>query len=102
MTDLRAYDNEVAQLQKKLRDIPADSESQKLLTSLTGIHTRLTNLLDQAEAGRATLEQARASQENRDEQLCAYKSFLEETDAWLRNVTSKLHEQHSVNTNKVC
>lgn len=102
MTELRAYDEEATQLQKQLHEIPADIECQKLSTALTGIHTRITSLLDQAEQGRIALEQARATREKRVQEIHTYKLFLEETDAWLKNVVSKLHEQCSINTSKVC
>lgn len=102
MAELRTYDEEATQLQGRLREIPADVESQRLSTALTGIHTRVTALLDQAEQGRATLEQARDGRERRDQEIRTYRLFLDETDAWLRDVASKIHEQHSINTNKVC
>lgn len=102
LMELRIYDEEVAQLQSRLREIPADIESQRLLVALTEIHTRVTSLLNQAEQGRAAVEQARESQEKRSQEIHAYKLFLEETDTWLRNVISKIDEQHSFNTNKVC
>lgn len=102
LTELRTYDEEVAQLQRRLREIPADVESQRLLTALTEIHTRITSLFDQAEQGRAALEQAREDRERRSQDIHTYKLFLEETDTWLRNIISKIDEQHSFNTNKVC
>lgn len=102
LTELRAYDEEVAQLQSRLREIPADIESQRLLAALTEIHTRITSLFNQAEQGRAAVEQSRESQEKRNQEIHIYKLFLEETDTWLRNVISKIDEQHSFNTNKVC
>lgn len=101
LTELRTYEVEVAQLQGRLREIPADIESQRLSTALSGIHARVIGLLDQAEQGRAALEQAMEGRESLDEEIRAYRSFLDETDAWLRIVVSKLHEQHSFNT-KVC
>jgi len=100
--ELRAYDEDAMQLQKRLQEIPADIESQKFSVALTGIHTRVTSLLNQAEQGRTALEQARESREKRGQEIHTYKLFLEETDTWLRNVVSKLHEQHSINTSKVC
>lgn len=102
LTELRTYDEEVAQLQSRLREIPADIESQRLLVALTEIHTRVTSLFNQAEQGRAAVEQARESQEKRSQEIHTYKLFLEETDIWLRSVISKIDEQHSFNTNKVC
>jgi len=102
LTELRTYDEEVAQLQSRLREIPADIESQRLLVALTEIHTRVTSLFNQAEQGRAAVEQARESQERRSQEIHTYKLFLEETDIWLRSVISKIDEQHSFNTNKVC
>lgn len=102
LTELRAYNEEATQLQKRLHEIPADIECQRLSAALTGIHTHVTSLLDQAEQGRVALEQARASREKRGQEIRTYKLFLEETDAWLKNIVSKLHEQHSINTNKVC
>lgn len=101
MTELGVYDEEAKQLETRLREIPADIESQRLTAALTGIHTRITALLEQAEQGRTTLEQARQDQDRRGQEIHAYKLFLEETDAWLRSVVSKIHEQHSLNTNKV-
>jgi len=101
LTELRAYDEEATQLQKWLHEIPADIESQKLSVALMGIHTRITSLLDQAEQGKTALEQAQVSREKRGQEIQSYRLFLEETDAWLRNVASKLHEQHSINTSKV-
>ncbi|KAG5317017.1 SYNE1 protein, partial [Acromyrmex heyeri] len=100
LMELRTYDEDAMQLQKRLQEIPADIESQKLSIALTGIHTRVTSLLDQAEQGRTALEQARESREKRGQEIHTYKLFLEETDTWLRNVVSKLHEQHSLNTSK--
>ncbi|XP_018395811.1 PREDICTED: uncharacterized protein LOC108774246 [Cyphomyrmex costatus] len=100
LMELRTYDKDATQLQKRLQEIPADIESQKLSVALTGIQTRVTSLLDQAEKGRITLEQARESREKRGQEIHTYKLFLEETDAWLRSIVSKLHEQHSVNTSK--
>lgn len=102
LTELRTYDEEVAQLQSRLREIPADIESQRLLVALTEIHTRVTSLFNQAEQGRTAVEQARESQERRSQEIHTYKLFLEETDTWLRSVISKIDEQHSFNTNKVC
>lgn len=102
LTELRTYDEEIAQLQRRLREIPADIESQRLLAALTEIHTRITSLFDEAEQGRAALEQAREDRERRSQDIHTYKLFLEETDTWLRNVISKIDEQHSFNTNKVC
>lgn len=102
MTELGAYDEEAKQLQTRLREIPADIESQRLTTALTGIHTHISALLEQAEQGRTTLEQARQDQERRGQEIHAYKLFLEETDAWLRSVVSKIHEQYSLDANKVC
>lgn len=102
MTELHAHDEEATQLEKQLHEIPADIESQRLLVALTGIHTRVTSLLDQAEQGRVALEQARVTRERRGQEIHTYKLFLEETDAWLKNVVSKLHEQQSFNTSKVC
>lgn len=102
LTELHTYDEEVAQLQRRLREIPADIESQRLLAALTEIHTRITSLLDQAEQGRAALEQAREDRERRSREIHTYKLFLEETDTWLKNIISKIDEQHSFNTNKVC
>lgn len=102
LTELHTYDEEVAQLQRRLREIPADIESQRLLAALTEIHTRITSLLDQAEQGRAALEQAREDRERRSQEIHTYKLFLEETDTWLKNIISKIDEQHSFNTNKVC
>ncbi|EZA53953.1 hypothetical protein X777_05796 [Ooceraea biroi] len=100
LTELRSYDEEITQLQARLREIPADIESQRFSTALTGIRTRVTALLDQAEQGRVALEQAREGREKRGQEIQNYKLFLDETDAWLRNVMSKMHEQHSLNTNK--
>lgn len=102
LTELHTYDEEVAQLQRRLREIPADIESQRLLAALTEIHTRITSLLDQAEQGRAALEQAQEDRERRSQEIHTYKLFLEETDTWLKNIISKIDEQHSFNTNKVC
>lgn len=102
MSELCAFDEEATQLQKRLHEIPADIECQRLSAALTEIQTRVTSLLDQAEQGRIALEQARASREKRGQEIRTYKLFLEETDAWLKNVVSKLHEQCSINTNKVC
>lgn len=102
MTELRAYNEEATQLQKQLDEIPADIECQRFSIALTGIRTRITSLLDQAEQGRVALEQARAHREKRGQEIHTYKLFLEETDAWLKNIVSKLHEQYSINTNKVC
>lgn len=101
MTELRDYDEEATQLRGRLREIPADTESQRLSVALTGIHTRVTALLDQAERGRTALEQAREGRERRGREIDAYKLFLDETDAWLRDVVSRIHEQHSPDANKV-
>lgn len=100
--ELRAHDEEATQLQKQLHEIPADIEFQRLLVALTEIHTRVTSLLDQAEQGRIALEQARVIRESRGKEIHIYKLFLEETDVWLKNIVSKLHEQQSFNTSKVC
>lgn len=102
LMELRTYDEEVAQLENRLHEIPADIESQRLLAALTEIHTRVTSLLDQAEQGRAALDQAREAREKRSQEIRTYKLFLEETDTWLRNVVLKIDEQHSFNTKKVC
>lgn len=102
MTELRAYDEEITQLQARLREIPADVESQRFSTALTGIRTRVTALLDQAEQGKVALERAREDREKRNREIQSYKLFLDETDAWLQNVVLKIHEQHSFDTNKVC
>jgi chromosome segregation ATPase len=102
LTELRTYDEEITQLQARLREIPADIESQRFSIALTGIRTRVIALLDQAEQGRVALKQAQEDREKRNREIQNYKLFLDETDAWLKNVISKMHEQHSFNTNKVC
>lgn len=102
LMELRAYDEEIIQLEARLREIPADIESQRLSTALTGIRTRVAVLLGQAEQGRIVVEQAREDREKRGQEIRNYKSFLDETDGWLRDVTSTMHERHSFDTNKVC
>jgi len=102
LTELHTYDEEISQLQARLREIPADIESQRFSIALTGIRTRVTTLLDQAEQGRLALQQAQEDREKHNREIQSYKLFLDETDAWLQNVVSKMHEQHSFNTNKVC
>lgn len=102
MTELRSYDEEATQLRERLREIPADTDSQRLSAALTGIRTRVTALLDQAERGRTALERAREGREKRSQEIHAYKLFLDETDAWLKDVASRLHEQQSFGANKVC
>lgn len=102
LTELRTYDEEVTQLERRLREIPADIESQRLLVALTEIHTRVTSLINEAKQGQIALEQAQEGREKRGQEIHTYKLFLEETETWLKNIVSKIDEQHSFNTNKVC
>lgn len=102
LTELCTYDEEVTQLERRLREIPADIESQRLLVALTEIHTRVTSLINEAKQGQIALEQAQEGREKRGQEIHTYKLFLEETETWLKNIVSKIDEQHSFNTNKVC
>lgn len=65
------------------------------------IHARITALLDQTERGKATLERAQEDRSRRGQEINSYRLFLDETDTWLRNVISKIHEQRSLDDNKV-
>lgn len=101
LTELHTYDEEASQLQQRLQEIPADIESQRLSAALTEIYTRLTTLLSQAQQGRTILEEAQKDQGKRRQDIHTYQIFLDETDAWLKDTVSKLHEQHSINVTKV-
>lgn len=99
--ELQSYEQEAQQLEEELRQIPVDSEAQKLLTSLAEVQTRIATLLTQAERGRTTLEGARGQQEQRGHDIHAYKNFLDETDAWLKSIVASMREQQPIATNKV-
>lgn len=101
MSELRAYEQEACRLEEELRKIPADTESQRLLDNLGEVQTRIATLLTQAEEGLATLEGSRGHQEQRGHDIHAYKQFLDETDAWLKNIVASMREQQPITTNKV-
>lgn len=101
MTELRGYEQETGQLEEELHKIPADVEAEKLLSNLAEVQTRIVTLLAQAEQGRTTLEGARGHQEQRGHDIHAYKQFLDETDAWLKNIVASMKEQQPIATNKV-
>lgn len=99
--ELRGYEQETRQLEEELHKIPADSEAQRLLSNLEEVQTKIATLLTQAEQGKATLDGARGQQVQRGHDIHAYKQFLDETDAWLKNIVASMKELQPLTTNKV-
>nr|XP_031848862.1 uncharacterized protein LOC116434326 [Nomia melanderi] len=98
--ELRSHEQEANQLEDLVRKIPADTESQRLLANLAEVQARIATLSSQTEEGRATLEASRSHHEQRGHDIHSYKQFLDETDAWLKNIVAGMREQPPITTNK--
>lgn len=83
LTELRSYNEKAEKLNRDVSEIPGDLEIKRLLASLAGIRTKIVTLLTQTEQSHAALAEACTIQEKRDNEIKAYKEFLDETSNWL-------------------
>lgn len=92
---MRKHDQRSNEIQKELDKIEA-IEGEKLIAPVTRLRERIAGLIDQVEQGIAALGKAREIKHQREQQVALYKTFLEETDSWLRNLVLMISQQQSV------
>ncbi|KAG8041858.1 hypothetical protein G9C98_007162 [Cotesia typhae] len=93
--ELRKHDQRSNEIQKELDKVEA-VEGEKLIAPVTRLRERIAGLIDQVEQGIAALGKAREIKHQREQQVALYKTFLEETDSWLRNLVLMISQQQSV------
>lgn len=96
VTKLQGYDEETIQLQQQLYEIPNDTTCQIFTNALESIQSHINKLLTEAKQSYELLEQALEIQCQRSKEIEEYQIFLEETDAWLKDIVLRINESVTV------
>lgn len=96
VTKLQRYDEETIQLQQQLCEIPIDTTYQIFTNALESIKSHINMLLTETKQSYELLEQALEIQRQRTKEIEKYQMFLEETDAWLKDIVFRINESITV------
>ncbi|XP_043492345.1 nuclear anchorage protein 1-like isoform X2 [Polistes fuscatus] len=97
--ELENYEEEAVELQRQLNEIPFDATCQIYTNTLESIQSQINTLLIQTKQSNELLKQALDIQLQRTTEINEYLMFLEETDAWLKDIVIKINDQLPMDQN---
>ncbi|KAK0098783.1 hypothetical protein PV326_003124, partial [Microctonus aethiopoides] len=95
LLDLRKYNDSGTIIHEKLEKIEFDVDTKYLKTALADVCMKIGALQSQVEQSTAILQNAKFVQRQREQEIAIYKKFLEETDIWLKNLSTTINQPHS-------
>ncbi|XP_014611314.1 PREDICTED: uncharacterized protein LOC106790722 [Polistes canadensis] len=97
--ELENYEEEAVELQRQLNEISFDTTCQIYTNTLESIQSQINTLFIQTKQSKELLEQALDIQRQRTTEINEYLMFLEETDAWLKDIVLKINDQLPMDQN---